>query len=593
MRERSNNGASNRRSRTIIPANMRRFLPILVLCSCAVLAQEQNKQTVPTFTTKTELVNVPVVVLRAHNPMRQLDPRSWIDEHVTGLSKDDFQLMEDGKRVSIASFEEIRSSSSVERAINVPPGVSTNEVTVRGPVAMMVIVIDTINTPYQYQENTKKKILEFLEHDYRGDRPTMLVALRPEGLKVLHEFTTDPQVLSTIVRKITGNLEHDPTHDNQVMTVNDNRVGDYIDVQAEALAVEKEFMGDLSLSQQAARNIQIDRLATTLYEMQQLAQALSAVQGMKTLIWATGGVVLPLPNPTETKAAQGIDDYVRLLKLMTAAGVSIYPIDVMPEVYNPGYSSAQYRGARPSRIPITPNSQTVQGVQNLMDIAKRTGGDYCLLRKDYDWCFRKAADYGAHYYLLSYYTHTSEKPQWRQIHVNVRGEHLDVKARTGFYAGSRQGNLEERRKADIAQAVTGPVDFRGLAISMHWKDSKKPEQEIQNPTVTEGQPKLTTRPVRRPFVLQVDPTAISVAAADRNHMELDVVAITTDAKGAVLSDVTQHLDLHPNDVDLEKMRRSVFAYTNAIAIPEKATKVKFIVRDDLNERLGTLTVPVP
>jgi hypothetical protein len=233
----------------------------------------------------------------------------------------------------------------------------------------------------------------------------------------------------------------------------------------------------------------------------------------------------------------------------------------------------------------------VQGVQNMMDIAKRTGGDYCLLRKDYDWCFKKAADFNAQYYLLSYYTHTAPKPQWRQIKVNVRGEHLEVRARTGFFSGARQGDSEMRRKTDIAQAFAVPVDYRGLPMSVRWKDLQ-PEQNTSILPAPEGQPKLEPRPEKRTFILQLDPTAITVEPGDNNHIELDVVAIATDSKGAVLADVTQHLNLHPSDTDLARMKRTLFAYSNAIAVPEKANKVKFIVRDDLNENVGTLTVPV-
>src|ERR1043166_2575579 len=113
---------------------MRGFLPVFVVLTSLAFAQQKDSQPTPTFTSKTELVTVPVVVLRSHNAMKQLDPHSWIDEHVTGLKKEDFQVEENGKPVPVATFEEISSSGKEPRRAVPPPGVYTNELTDDSPV---------------------------------------------------------------------------------------------------------------------------------------------------------------------------------------------------------------------------------------------------------------------------------------------------------------------------------------------------------------------------------------------------------------------------------------------------------------------------
>ncbi len=141
---------------------------LLTVLSTAMMAQQASPpQSAPKFRVRTELVTVPVVVLRQGSTFRQLHIRGWLDEHVTGLTKDDFEIEEDGQPKPIASFEEITSSSLAIKPAP-PPGVFTNEIVSDGPVSMVVILLDLINTPYFYQEAAKEKLLEYLQRDFRG-----------------------------------------------------------------------------------------------------------------------------------------------------------------------------------------------------------------------------------------------------------------------------------------------------------------------------------------------------------------------------------------------------------------------------------------
>src|SRR6266478_5697382 len=229
---------------------MRNFAKPVLACLLTVLStpmmaqQAPPPQSAPKFTARTELVTVPVVVLRQGSPFRQLQIRGWLDEHVTGLTKDDFEIEEDGQPKPIATFEEISGSNSPIKRATPPPGVFTNEIVSDGPVSMVVILLDLINTPYLYQQAAKGKLLEYLQRDFHGDQPTMLVALRPDGLWILHDFTTDPQLLAKLVRRLRSNVEHDPKLDNQTETEFSHSIAGEIDIQKEYDAIEKEFLAD-------------------------------------------------------------------------------------------------------------------------------------------------------------------------------------------------------------------------------------------------------------------------------------------------------------------------------------------------------------
>src|SRR5689334_4668271 len=89
-----------------------------------------------TFRVNTRLVEVDVVV-RSH------------DHAVTGLTKDDFRILDNGKPQNITTFS-VRSSTSKVPAgpAPLPSGVISNRVSSRGeePVAATVILLDRLNT---------------------------------------------------------------------------------------------------------------------------------------------------------------------------------------------------------------------------------------------------------------------------------------------------------------------------------------------------------------------------------------------------------------------------------------------------------------
>ncbi len=314
---------------------------LLTVLSTAMMAQQASPpQSAPKFRVRTELVTVPVVVLRQGSTFRQLHIRGWLDEHVTGLTKDDFEIEEDGQPKPIASFEEITSSSLAIKPAP-PPGVFTNEIVSDGPVSMVVILLDLINTPYFYQEAAKEKLLEYLQRDFRGDQPTMLVALHPDGLRILHDFTTDPQLLVKLVRRLGSKVEHDPKLDNQTETEFSHSIAGEIDIQKEYDAIEKEFLANYTGRDRYAQQLLRGRLERTFLELQQLSQALSAVRGMKTLAWVTGGFMLSYNM--DSRDQRLVDQHAHTLKMLSAAGIAVYPIDTVLETVNPAFTADRGR----------------------------------------------------------------------------------------------------------------------------------------------------------------------------------------------------------------------------------------------------------
>ena len=134
-----------------------------------------------TFRVNTRLVQVDVVV------------RSK-DRAVTGLTKDDFRILDNGKPQSIATFA-VRSSGSNIKATPLPPGIISNRVTSRGeePVAATVILFDRLNTAVEDQSYFGKELLKYLKTLQPGEHLALYSLLKT--LRVLQDFTDDPRRL--------------------------------------------------------------------------------------------------------------------------------------------------------------------------------------------------------------------------------------------------------------------------------------------------------------------------------------------------------------------------------------------------------------
>jgi len=546
-----------------------------VFALAPLLAIAQNPpRTVQKFVARTELVTVPVIVLN-HG------------KHVTGLHKADFEIEEEGHPKTVATFEEVGLAQSA-KPIAPPPGIYTNEIIADGPVTMTVILLDMINTPYLYQEEVKRRLLDYLQHSYRADRPTMLAILHRSGLQVVHDFTNDPAVLEALVRHLKKDMQHDSEADNVVQKDDTGTLLNQVDVAGEYEALEKEFLGDLSLRERYQKHIEDDDRETTLLQLRQLARSLSSVRGMKSLIWASAGVVLP--PMIDTRSFDLLNEYEETLKLMNAATIVVTPVDTLLETDNPAFRGAmnQLPASNTLHLPLTPGTQRIQ---NFMDIAQRTGGDYCLMRRERD-CFEKMADFTSHYYLLSYYAQPSERRQWRKLRVNVKGEKLEVRARSGYYSIGPTSDPGERRKSDIAEASIAPLDFRGLPISARWADSGRATNAKAEKLPAADGTYLEKRN-KRSFQIGIAPGTLTVDEADHNHIRLNITVLAMDAKGKIVNDLTQQLDLHPTSEDLKRLRTQGFLYANSMEVPAATTRLRLIVCDNLSENIGTVSLPVP
>lgn len=546
-----------------------------LVCSIFVFARPKDKDkennSEVKFTARTELVLIPTLVTDKSG------------NHIGGLKKEDFTVLENGAEQKISTFEEVTSDPHrLSRPRN--PNEFSNSLA-RGPSTRRItlMVLDLINTPFADQAFARKDLLKYLTQSVDQREPTALYTLTRSGIHVVHDFTTDPRVLVAALHKVKGDTSQmvDSPEDVEAMTGTaspDGSAGvDPGAVQTEAQQLQT-MMEDAQLNFQSFQQ----RLAITytLEGMQQVAQALAGLPGRKSLIWAGGGFPFNVSDTTMQLAPAGRDTlsdvlplYEHTWQLLNDAQIALYPVDVKGlQVLTTPSASVRNPGKNYGRN-MTWRQIDTQGT--LQTFASMTGGRAYYNSNDLMKGFRDAVRDSAQYYMLGYYLDRSNtKSGWRKLAVKVQREHVEVRARSGFFVTNATIDPDTSRNDDIASALQSPLDYTSLALVARW-DKIEPGKEPGKKHVN--------------YEMHLAPDPALINDADNNHVALEFVALAKTPEGKQVDHpVGQRFDAHLTSEKVSAIRQKGASFRGALDLAPGEYTVRFVVRDDLSGRIGSV-----
>src|SRR5262245_29041642 len=155
--------------------------------------------------------SVPQLVMRSTTRLVLVDvvATDHKDNVVDDMEEKDFSLLEDGQEQKISVFvfqHPVPPGAVSQRFPQLPPNMFTNFPRYREGGALNVVLLDGLNTSLQNQAYARQQMVKFLEN-LPTDRPIAVYALG-QDLRLLQDFTSDPDVLKTIVRKFKGQSPH-------------------------------------------------------------------------------------------------------------------------------------------------------------------------------------------------------------------------------------------------------------------------------------------------------------------------------------------------------------------------------------------------
>ncbi len=285
-------------------------LPIFV----AAIAGAQQDTSSPTFRAGTRLVEVDVVARSNGAP-------------ATGLTKDDFTLLDNGKPQKIAFFSVQSGRIAPPPAVGDAPllagEVSNREERADGQGNAVVVFLDQRNTPPPEQAFAIQRIAKFIATRGPQDRTGIYTFGRDGSLKVVQEITSDSELLS----RAAGSLKfQDPDFRSPDISGLESNGGRGL------LSTRQRGQGspDVSGLQGNGGHAAAGEFTALLIRMREIdtrqvleraARHLANVPGRKSLIWISPAF------PLHWNYLDFTPDMLETARKLNDGGVALYAVD--------------------------------------------------------------------------------------------------------------------------------------------------------------------------------------------------------------------------------------------------------------------------
>jgi len=273
--------------------------------------------------------------------------------------------------------------------------------------------------------------------------------------------------------------------------------------------------------------------------------------------------------------------YERTWQLLNDAQIALYPVDVNGLTTNTPSASIRNPNSRnrPDAYYRSASWRQMDTQATLQTFAAATGGRAYYNSNDLAKGFQDAVRDSSEYYLLSYYLDRSNtKPGWRKLSVKVKRDHVEVRARSGFFVTQTTVNPEHSRDSDVASALTSPLNYTAVPLVANW-DSVAVSKEAGKTQVR--------------YVVVIGPDLGLIDVANNNHVVLDVVAVAKTPEGKPVGQpVGRRVDVHATPDQLAAFREKGLNYRGALDLAPGEYTVRIVVRDSFSGRIGSIAAPL-
>ena len=381
---------------------------------------------------------------------------------VRTLTRDDFQLIEDGKPQALTAFSMVdipiqRVDPPLFAKNPIPPDVVSNRTPFEGRV--FVLVLDDLNTRFARTPRTRAAARLFVER-YVGANDVVAVVNTSGYGRSMQDFTSNRQLALKAIDAAIGNKADSST----VAALQDYNMNTGIP-------------GGGSNANASFNELQrYTNARNSLRTLQNLAAYMGGMRGRrKAVVYFSEGINYDVSNPIANTHATDVQREIRdLVAAATRANVNVYSID--PRGVTSGMEDAIEIGSFPTdnSIQTTDMLNELRLEQDsLRVVADETGGFALLNQNDFRGGFSRILEDNSSYYVLGYYpTNDKRDGRFRNVQVKVLKPGLKVRARRGYVApvtGKKEkpvkGSPEERTSPELRDALDSPIPISGFTIS--------------------------------------------------------------------------------------------------------------------------------
>lgn len=560
--------------------------------------KQKEQQSGETVRVETQIVQVDVVVTDKAGKL------------VSNLTRDDFQVYEDGKPQSLAFFSvgTVARPASWLRAE--PKTAGKNPERARATEASagryIVLAVDDLHLAPGNLAQAKQALLKFIEQQLAGEDQIALITTSGT-LGLYEQFTNDRAVLQRAINRLslqersvntTMDIPRITPYQAELIERNDREA---LQIAVQELVARTGIPASMAVQevQTKARLIVAENVSittATLGTLENVIRGLRELNGRKVVVLLSDGFLLGLGS------SQGREyELRRITDAATRAGVVIYSLDTRGLVaVIPGGDASQPGGfldlsGTRSRI----ESASVEAQRDgLNALAYDTGGFAVFNNNDLNLGLQKVLADNEVYYVLAYEPETLWRDgRFHKIEVKIKDRpELKVRTRKGYLAPDEKA---ERKAAEKAEREAEKLK------ELPPEKQEKAAKEIQSAQIRTAIGALY--PLRGiPVDLNANfldiPGTGSLALiearieaealkfdqlADRHHASIEVVTMIFDEKGKVASDAVDRLNMKLKSDTLERLRRTGILFSKVVLLKPGFYQVRLAVREEGIKQLGS------
>ncbi|HKF00845.1 MAG TPA: VWA domain-containing protein [Candidatus Sulfotelmatobacter sp.] len=535
-----------------------------------------TKETDAAIKVEVNLVLVPVIV------------KDSSGEPVSGLKKEDFQLLDNGKPQTISTFSvetaETRASSATSSSETKLPEAKTEKATadLSGPVVRKPLELPRRFVALVFDDSHMKVADAMAVHAateklFASLTPTDRVAIYSTQGDIQQDYTGD----AAILRKTLANIvPHSSKYEGHYECPNISYH------QAELILYQRDQEAiEVAAADARLNNCPTNLEATVIRILQQgddwtrgtydslndVLRKLASMPGQRVLVYVSPGFLVG--NPLQNTNADWIERMVR-------AGVVVNPIDARglytpeglgeidaPPQANPDRMT-QGCGERCldyQRIESTYRKQAqFDSGTVLQGMAAGTGGTYFHNRNDLDVELRQALAVPSVTYILGFKPQNTEaNGKLHNLKVRVANEkNYSIQARNGYYATKKSADPEEQAKQEVTETLFSREEITGIPVQIKTEFFRKDDTSAQLSVLT-----------------RLDARGVKFRKIDGRSCDNVVLATGVfDANGQLIDGKIKEITLKLQDSTLQKMVQTGITVKTVFKVKPGAYIVRSVVR---------------
>jgi len=539
---------------------------LLLLLASVVAAQTVPE---PTLRITVNLVQVDAVVTDGHG------------KRVTGLTKDDFVILQDGKphKVTHCSYFAVPPAAPVPTGAAAPANVPVALPTLKPAQTRRVValVVDDLGMAFASVHHTRQALNHWVDEQMQPDDLVAVIRTGANG-GAFQQFTNDKRLLHAAIDRVRWNglgraesdevKELDPGIENLPPGLRDKI--------KKAILMGEDKRHELSS-------------VGTVGALTWVIQGLHQLPGRKSVILLSDGFKLWIPERTGPVEFERVVERTsaqlrRLIDLANRCGVVIHTIDARGLMT--GRTGAKTGFKPPNVIDLNEITHNWDG---LRDLAAETGGLFTKNDNDIPGAVDKSVEDQNGYYLLAYnpgpdtFKLDKGKSKFHRVTVKVTRPGLAVRSRSGFFGVPDEplpdpSQLQARnpmvnRERLLYGAIGSPFQAEGIRLHLAalFGNTADSGNHVHVMVHIDGR----------------DLTFVEDGAGFRKAA-IDIVLATFDADSEAKGAVTKDHVIRVPEAELERVRKDGYLYRATLPVKKTgAYQFRVGVRDVNSGKFGS------